>query len=198
MRRCTRWLASGLVAVLVAGAVALAQGDSERFVTNQTQLAGTDGTALGTLMLGAQVVLAGDPAEDADVILEGWSMAAGPSVVFLSTEQRITLASLTDAGQKARTVLDQSTDTYGTAWEQVRIEGVVAAADLSSDRTALWSQAEALYGSTCSACHALHKTDEFTANQWPGSLKAMLPNVSLTDAQIELITKYLQYNAKDM
>lgn len=198
MRRCNRWLAAWLVAVFAAAAVAVAQGDADRFVTKDAQLSGADGGALGTLMLGAQVTLAGDPAGDAHVVVQGWSMADAPSVMFLTTEQRITLASLTAAGQAARTVVSKQTDAYGTDWEQVRVEGTVAPAALSSDRTALWSQAEALYGSTCSACHALHSPGEFTANQWPGSLKAMLPNVSLTDAQIELVTKYLQYNAKDM
>lgn len=187
-----------LLAAMVVTACAAAQGTSTAYVQSETPLASTDGTALGTALLGAPVTVTAEDGANAQVTVEGWSIANAASVVFLSADQRIPLVSLTDAGQQARTVLESTTDSYGTAWDHVRLAGSVAAADLGPDLSAVWSKASDLYGSTCSACHALHAPAEFTANQWPGSLKSMLPNVSLTDAQIDLITKYLQYHAKDV
>ena len=142
--------------------------------------------------------MTGSGSDTAQVVVEGWSMGDAASVIFLNSSQRIPLASLTDAGEAARQVLDTKTDDYGTTWQHVSLSGAAPSADLSADTTALWADADSLYSATCSACHELHSPDQFTANQWPGSLKSMLPQVSLTPDQLELMTKYLQYHGKDM
>ncbi len=178
-------------------APAAASGET-RVVTSEAPLTGQDDTALATLNLGAKVSVAADQGDSAQAVVDGWSMEGAASVIFLNSDQRIVLAALTDAGQQAREVLDSKTDDYGTNWQQVKLSGTVPSTDLSADASALWADGEALYSSSCSACHALHSPDQFTANQWPGSLKSMLPMVSLSDEQLELMTKYLQYHAKDM
>lgn len=41
--------------------------------------------------------------------------------------------------------------------------------------------------------------DQFTVNQWPGTLQSMVPsNVFLTAEDLDLLTKFLQYHASDM
>ncbi len=182
-----------------AEAPAAAAGSGEpRYVTTAAPLKSADGTALATITIGTEVAVTGDQGDSADVLIDGWSMDGAPSVIFLSTGQRIPLASLTDEGQQAREVVETKTDDYGTEWQHVNLNGSVASSDLGPDSGGLWSDGESLYAASCSACHALHSPDQFTANQWPGTLKSMLPMVSLTNEQLELMTKFLQYHAKDM
>ncbi len=175
-----------------------AAGGKPVYVHAPTELAASDGTELATLSIGAKLVSDGDDAGHDQVTINGWSMKGAESVIFLAMGTRVDVAMLTDAGQKAEKVVQTKQDDYGTTWMQVSLSGVAGTDNLVDDPDALWQQAADLYAATCSACHALHAPDSYTANQWPGTLKSMIPNTALTQPQVALITKYLQYHAKGM
>jgi hypothetical protein len=63
----------------------------------------------------------------------------------------------------------------------------------------VWAAGADLLATSCGSCHNAPTPNQFTVNQWPGTLQSMVPsNVSLTAEDLELLTKYLQYHASDM
>ncbi|HKI57594.1 MAG TPA: hypothetical protein VKA00_00065, partial [Trueperaceae bacterium] len=181
-----------------AAAAQPAAGGQTEYVQAPTALTAGDGSELGTLSIGAKLSSDGQEAGKAKVTVDGWSMKGAESVIFLAMGTRVDMATLTDAGQKAVKVAQTKQDDYGTTWMEVSLSGLADPQSLVGDPQAVWKQASDLYSSTCSACHALHSPDTYTANQWPGTLKSMVPNTALTSPQVNLITKYLQYHAKGM
>lgn len=90
-------------------------------------------------------------------------------------------------------------DEYGEIWLKSQVEFDVPTSALASDPTALYEQAKSQYEQTCSACHHLHDTTEFSVSQWPSAIESMESGgfVVLEPEQRDLIIKYLQHNAKD-
>lgn len=90
-------------------------------------------------------------------------------------------------------------DDYGEIWYEV--EGIyeVSKDAITSDSDALYNKAKHLYEESCSPCHRLHEPNSFTANQWPANMQEMinLNYVALEEADLNLIIKYLQHNAKE-
>ncbi len=61
----------------------------------------------------------------------------------------------------------------------------------------VWKLAFTLFSERCSMCHALPKTTTFTANQWPATLKVMTRRAAFSKKQADIVSKFLQYHAKD-
>ena len=55
---------------------------------------------------------------------------------------------------------------------------------------------EKLYTARCGKCHDLHKPDEFTAAEWPGSLRSMAPKAKLNQSMKDMVMAYVTANAK--
>jgi mono/diheme cytochrome c family protein len=126
--------------------------------------------------------------------LRAWSQKGDSSTLVVAQGKRVVLATLSPG---ARTkIVATAEDTYGNVWDQVELSGFVKTSAVTSDQAAVWAQAAALYTKRCSACHALHKTTEFTANQWPAILKTMTKNAALQPSQAALVMQYLQTHAK--
>ncbi len=58
------------------------------------------------------------------------------------------------------------------------------------------NQGRLLYIKTCSSCHALHLTSEYTKMQWALSMNKMQKRAKITDEQKEMIFRYLITKAK--
>jgi hypothetical protein len=127
--------------------------------------------------------------------LDAWTQQGADSTLFAAEGQRIVLATLADETPRPR-VLATAKDDYGNVWNEVELSGFVQQGGLTSDQGIVWAQAQALYSKRCSACHALHRTNEFTANQWPTILKTMTKSAALQPDQAVLITQYLQTHSK--
>ncbi len=131
--------------------------------------------------------------------MPGWQPASSKSVVYALEGIRIRKALLKKCAQGnvkvLKTVTDPATDQK---WHQVNVTDLwIPEKDMDSTLDPVWKSVSVRYSKTCSVCHALHPPSQFTANQWPGILKAMTPRTSLSKDQIAWVTKYLQYNAKD-
>ena len=161
--------------------------------------AGADGgTAIGSVTPGTPLMPVAGFASGAargQVRLDGWSEQGGEAVVYPAPDQRVILARLTPQAMALRKVLGTKTDSFGTTWQHVEVSAWIAAADVVPDVSAVWDEAAQLYAAHCSSCHALHGPSEFTANAWPGVMRAMTANAGLTPDQTTLITRYLQANA---
>lgn len=154
------------------------------------------GSAIGTVTPGTALQPAAQSAGRTSVTIDGWSQQGGETVVYSAVGQRIVLATLTSAGLSHRQVLDTTHDAYGNTWDHVQVTGFADNAELVPDVDTVWGAARQLYSTRCSACHALHATTDFTANQWPGILQTMEKNAALDPQQSALITQYLQTHAR--
>jgi nitrate/TMAO reductase-like tetraheme cytochrome c subunit len=105
------------------------------------------------------------------------------------------LATLTGGAANLKTISTVK-DDYGNVWNEVQLSGFVQGSGLTSNQDTIWAGASALYSARCSTCHALPRTNQFTANQWPTILKAMTKNAALQPDQIALLTQYLQTHSK--
>lgn len=95
---------------------------------------------------------------------------------------------------------DKVEDEYGEIWLKSEIDFDVPIESLVNDPAQLYDQAKSQYEQTCSACHHLHDTTEFSVSQWPSAIESMESGgfVVLEPKQRDLIIKYLQHNAKDV
>ncbi|MGO1617412.1 MAG: NapC/NirT family cytochrome c [Oceanisphaera sp.] len=130
------------------------------------------------------------------VTVAGYQMTGAESVIYLGNGKRSVLATLTDAGQQALTLGDSTTDDYGNEWRTARLTGDITALVLDSN-DAIWEYGNQLDSTYCSTCHAKIPANHFTVNAWGPVAKSMGTRTDISDLNLEILTKYLQYNAKD-
>lgn len=114
---------------------------------------------------------------------------------FVGNDENLTYKGETNPFIK---ILDKVEDDYGEIWLKVYVEFDIKNSDLTF-KNSLLKESKKLYEQTCSACHHLHNTKEFSVNQWPSNVESMINSgyISLDELEKSLIIKYLQQNAKD-
>ena len=149
-----------------------------------------------------------------EVTFTGWSVIGADGPVFADMGVRILKATLTEFGVERLERL--RTHPNARNWQEVSITGWIDRTVLVESLRPLWAEADAIYTAACSSCHEVPRPDVLTANEWPGQIRVMLefgdPGIwntqyedighrgafaRLTDHQLELLTQYLQYHAKD-
>lgn len=196
----SRW---AMVLVLF-GALLFAQGvvaegaSQQAFVRVLIPLFGSaaGGVSIGSVTPGTAVKITAPAVARDSITIDGWSQQSADTVIYSAVGQRIVLTTLTPAGLSHRKVLDATHDTYGNVWNHVQISGYADSSSLVPNVSTVWTAAHQLYSTRCSACHALHATTDFSANQWPGILKVMGKNAALTPQDTALITQYLQTHGR--
>lgn len=112
--------------------------------------------------------------------------------------QRLALATLSEEGIKALTVNGEwQADEYGNQWRQASLQGALTDPALA-DRKPLWQYAEKLDDTYCAGCHAPIAADHYTVNAWPSIAKGMGARTSMSENELDILTRYFQYNAKDI
>ena len=192
--------AAAIVALALASLLQ-AGGPAKAYVIKSTNIF-TDplhAKAVGVLEVGASVTPLKETKGWREIRVEGWQQEGMPSVIFAFEGKRVVKAMLTPEGQKRLEVLKQVTDPdTGLKWKKVALRDVwIHGGKLAKSMDNAWQKAAALYEERCSMCHALPKTTEYTANQWPATLRVMSKRAALNRAQTDLVAKYLQYHAKD-
>lgn len=130
------------------------------------------------------------------VELKGFQMEGAEQVIYVAEGQRAIIAQLTDTGQASVKAGTYHADLYGNKWRSVSLQGEINAPILPS-RDALWTYAEQLDNVYCSACHAKIPAKHFTVNAWPSVAKSMGDRTAISAEDLDILTKYFQYNAKD-
>lgn len=116
----------------------------------------------------------------------------------LAAGQRLALATLSEEGIKALTVNGEwQADEYGNQWRQASLQGALTDPALA-DRKPLWQYAEKLDDTYCAGCHAPIAADHYTVNAWPSIAKGMGARTSMSENELDILTRYFQYNAKDI
>lgn len=132
------------------------------------------------------------------VEIRGSQMQGSEQVIYYAAGQRLVLASLSEKGQQALNVLsDWKKDEYGNAWRDVALQGEWNASALAS-REPMWDYARKLDNVYCAGCHAPIPAKHFTLNAWPSVAKGMGARTNISENELDILSRYFQYNAKDM
>ncbi len=159
----------------------------------------THSKAIGLLEIGAKVYVINKKGDWYNVKIKGWRQNGLNSIIYAFMGKRILKAELTPNGEKfikiTKTVKDENTDLI---WQEVELDNVWVKSDfLVKNMNDVWQKASKLFHARCSMCHALPKTTTFTANQWPATLRVMTKRAALDKSQTDIVSKFLQYHAKD-
>ncbi|WP_424588472.1 NapC/NirT family cytochrome c [Buttiauxella sp.] len=133
-----------------------------------------------------------------EVEISGSQTQNAQQVIYLATGQRMVIASLTPQGQQAlKPLSDWQKDSYGNSWRNVSLQGPVTTPSLGSQEP-LWRYAKSLDTAYCSGCHAPIAADHYTLNAWPSIAKGMGARTDIRDDDLDILTRWFQYHAKDI
>lgn len=132
------------------------------------------------------------------VEIRGSQMQGSEQVIYYAAGQRLILASLSEKGQQSLHILsDWKKDDYGNAWRDVALQGEWSGSALAS-REPMWDYARKLDNVYCAGCHAPIPAKHFTLNAWPSVAKGMGARTNISENELDILSRYFQYNAKDM
>lgn len=131
------------------------------------------------------------------VEISGFQMKGAEAILYLDNGKRAILATVTEKGQKALKLGEYVADSYGNQWRSASLTGEIDQPVLNT-REPVWKYANDLNTVYCSTCHAKIPTTHFTVNAWPPVAKAMGSRTDISADNLEILTKYFQYHAKDM
>ncbi len=156
--------------------------------------------AIGIIEIGASVKILNKKGQYCKIDIKGWQQKGLTSTIYAFNGIRIIKVQLTPNGEKflniLKTVKDKET---GLTWNKVELKDVwVLSQKLSKNMNKVWKYSSKLFHERCSMCHALPKSTTFTANQWPSTLRVMAKRAALDRTQTDIVTKFLQYHAKDI
>ncbi len=154
------------------------------------------GTAIASVMPSTPLTVTDRKNGYLRVEVHGWSPAGGDRYLFRAVGQRINEVVLTDGGLKYRKGGATKEDDYGSNWQDATVTGWIAEKDTTADLNSIWKKAGDIYFSHCTRCHSLHRPGEFTANQWPPTLKVMTARADLNGNEAALVTMLLQIHGK--
>lgn len=130
--------------------------------------------------------------------IKGSQMKGAEQVIYLSKGQRLILASLNNKGQAALKIhSDFVRDEYDNEWRPVSLTATITD-DVLSTRQPLWEYAQGLDNVYCSGCHAKISSKHYTVNAWPAVAKGMGARTDISEQDLDILTRYFQYNAKDI
>lgn len=133
-----------------------------------------------------------------EIKITGSQMKGAEQVIYLSQGQRLILASLTEEGQKALQINGEFVkDQYDNQWRPVSLTATIDQPVLA-EQSPLWTYAENLDNVYCAGCHAKISAKHYTVNAWPAVAKGMGARTDISPEDLEILTKYFQYNAKDI
>lgn len=81
-------------------------------------------------------------------------------------------------------------------WIRVRATGWIRSESIMDDLRGIWNRALELYQNHCDSCHHIQPS-QFTAQEWSGLMRVMVPQTSLTKKESAIILKWLQMSAEN-
>ncbi|WP_058913435.1 NapC/NirT family cytochrome c [Entomohabitans teleogrylli] len=153
---------------------------------------------LGTIYPATQMKVLSSAGASREVEIRGSQMQGTEQIIYYAAGQRLVLASLSEKGQQAvKPLSDWQADDYGNQWRDVALQGTWNAPALA-DREPMWDYARKLDNVYCAGCHAPIPASHFTLNAWPSVAKGMGARTNISDSELDILSRYFQYNAKDM
>ena len=131
------------------------------------------------------------------VQVNGYQMKGAEQVLYMGKGQRGIIASLSEQEEQSLTLGTYEEDEYGNQWRTASLKTHITDPVLD-DVEPLWAYASELDNVYCSGCHALIPAGHFTVNAWKPVAKGMGDRTDISELDLEILTKYFQYHAKDI
>ncbi|MFB9135438.1 NapC/NirT family cytochrome c [Vibrio olivae] len=157
-------------------------------------------TALGELGTVNPTTALDVTATDGDqrqVTLNAYQMKGAEQVLYMGRGQRAIVATLNEQGQQALQGGEFEADRYGNEWRAVRLNTVINQ-PVVDNLDPVWDYAQELDNVYCATCHAKIPAEHFTVNAWGPVAKSMGARTDISDANLEILTKFFQHHAKDV
>ncbi len=187
--------------VLIFSQVSYAKEEDVFYASSSTNIFSdnTHTKAVGDLEIGAKIYVLKKNHGWYKVDIKGWQQKGLSSIIYAFNGKRIVKAELTSNGEKFITIVKSIKDVNtGLIWKEILLKNVwVNSKYFVKNMDKVWKLAFTLFSERCSMCHALPKTTTFTANQWPATLKVMTRRAAFSKKQADIVSKFLQYHAKD-
>jgi trimethylamine-N-oxide reductase cytochrome c-type subunit TorC len=175
----------------------LSAGETVTAMENRPIHSGPGSAPQGELLAGNAVRLLAVEGAFAKVELTGWQREGTESVLYSRLGKRITRANLGEAAARLEAQHSAEDPDTGQTWTEMRMEAWVPATGFLRDPKLLWDYAARMYQDNCTLCHALHRPESYTANDWIGHLNTMKRLTPLTEQEAATLLAYLQLKAKD-
>lgn len=153
----------------------------------------------GKLLSGATAKVLAREGDMLKLEISGWQPEEAPSVIYQEKGQRILVGVLGDKStellQRGKSSVDQNTDQV---WVPVSFTAWSDANTLNLDQSKLWEFGKVEYQKSCASCHTMPEVDDYTSNQWIGTMSSMKRYITFNDDEYRLILAYLQNHSSDL
>ncbi|CUU70642.1 putative cytochrome C-type heme-binding periplasmic protein [Campylobacter hyointestinalis subsp. hyointestinalis] len=126
--------------------------------------------------------------------IKGYQNPAVPNIVYYSNNQRILSLAFAKTKTPKFKIIKEGKNGQ---WNEVKVNAYTTSGEFENGLEPMMKKASELYTTNCSICHALHKVEQYNANQWPSLFKSMLSRTPIDKKDEWLVIQYLQKNAKD-
>jgi len=177
------------------GNEAFVAGTKSLFLSADTQNSHEEGKLLG----GAAVKVLDQDKDMLQLQISGWQPVEAPSVIYQEMGQRVMMAALGDGAVAAAQLGDAQIDpNTEQEWQPITVTLWSDAQNLNLDQDVLWAFSREAYRNSCSSCHSMPKEEDYSANQWIGTMRSMERFIAFSDDEYRLILSYLQNHSADL
>lgn len=144
-----------------------------------------DKNAIGRLLPTAKVEILKNDGDFAQIKISGFIQNNKKQILYFNPNNRILNAAFkANSDIKYETINKQTNEVSTILWTQNT--------NFEKNYNELMKKANKLYADNCAMCHALHNINEFSANQWPAMLKAMIDRTTIEKENRFLVEQFLQ------
>jgi len=130
--------------------------------------------------------------------LTAWDLDGGAEL-FKKEGAELEIGLVSDAALQAAQFSTEHKDTEtGELWRKLTVEGWTTRDNLASSRATVEGFVDKIWRTECNTCHNLWPRDRYTAHDWLKPITLMREKSKLSNVQMTMVLKYLQYGAKDM
>lgn len=149
---------------------------------SQTESVKVDGKDV-KVFLGTPFTVIKDGDKEATVSLEGFLV---DDKLFFSKGKSLQIAEV-----------PKGTKVEKLDGEKVKLIATVSKDNLSDDVKDIWAEQEEFYFETCTQCHAAHKTEEHSMNEWASIFGTMRGFAQLDDDEATPLLRFLKANGNN-
>lgn len=151
---------------------------------------------LGTISTATPLMVLTTENSQRQVKIDGYQMKGADSFIYADIGKRSIIANITEQARQIMKFGEYQTDQYDNQWRKASL-----IADINSpvldNLTPLWDYAEQLDNVYCGSCHAKIPANHFTVNAWGPIAKSMGERTNISQQDLDILTKFFQYHAKD-
>ena len=155
----------------------------------------TSQKSIGRLLPTNDVKILANEGDRVKISVKGYQNPAVSNVVYFSDSERVIAVAFAKTATPDIKVVKKGANGK---WDEVETVVYAQKDGFTSDLGGLFAKGGELYKESCGACHSLHQTTHYKANQWPNLLKSMIARTAIGKDDEWLVIQYLQKHSADV